>query len=268
MLCILLISHLRDFFFDFHDYYKLPYYFSYLFILFIHSVKYKICQSFKMCIYSDAFFHFNTYLILFFFCCLQADRPPSLLSSPSVRVPPPEVFPTEGKPLVPESPQPPATDSLECAEDRGDGGATASSVVADSGTEASATLEPCASSFPGWIKSPDRGLTGPAGLNFSPVNSNLRDLTPSHTLEPLAAPFRPEVAVAATSVAAAAGSATSGSVPLISTQPPFSSEGQGQVFYPASEEVLGFSRSLNADGGDGGGSAQNPPQKKKVRKSS
>lgn len=175
--------------------------------------------------------------------------------------------------LVPESPQPPATDSLDCADDRTDGGVAASAAVADAGSEASVALEPCASSFPGWIKSPDRGLTGPAGLNFSPVNSNLRDLTPSHTLEPLAAPFRPEaaaVAVAAAGVAAAAGSATSGPVPLISAQPPFSGEGQGQVFYPASEEapLLGFSRSLNADGGDGGGSAQNPPQKKKVGKSS
>lgn len=167
---------------------------------------------------------------------------------------------------VPESPQPPAVDSLDCAEDRTDGGAA---VVGEAGAEVSAVLEPCASSFPGWIKSPERGLTGPAGLNFSPVNSNLRDLTPSHTLEPLAAPFRPEAA-AGVAVAAAAGSATSGSVPLISAQPPFSGEGQGQIFYPASEEasLLGFSRSLNADGGDGSGSAQNPPQKKKVRNSS
>lgn len=173
---------------------------------------------------------------------------------------------------APESPQPPTADSLDCAEDRTDGGAAASAVV-EAGAEASAVLEPCASSFPGWIKSPERGLTGPAGLNFSPVNSNLRDLTPSHTLEPLPAPFRCEATSgAAVAAAAAAGSATSGSVPLISTQPPFSGEGQGQIFYPASEEapLLGFSRSLNADGcgGDGGGSAQNPPQKKKVRKCS
>lgn len=143
-------------------------------------------------------------------------------------------------------------------------------VVADAAAEATPALEPCASSFPGWIKSPERGLAGPAGLNFSPVNSNLRDLTPSHTLEPLAAPFRPEAAAGVAAAAAAAGSATSGSVTLISTQPPFSGEGQGQIFYPASEEVplLSFARSLNADGGDGGGSAQNPPQKKKVEKSS
>lgn len=152
---------------------------------------------------------------------------------------------------VPESPQAPAAESLDCVEDRADG------VVEGTG-EASSSAETCASSFPGWIKSPDRGLTGPAGLNFSPVNSNLRDLTPSHTLEPLAAPFRPEAAAGA-----AAGSAAGS---LVSSQAPFS-EGQGQLFYPGSEEgaLLGFSRSLNGEGsGDGGGSAQNPPQKKKV----
>uniref|UniRef100_A0A4W6C530 Lysine (K)-specific methyltransferase 2E n=1 Tax=Lates calcarifer TaxID=8187 RepID=A0A4W6C530_LATCA len=140
---------------------------------------------------------------------------------------------TETKVSVPESPQPPAVESVECVEDRADGG------VVEGSSEASSSTETCASSFPGWIKSPERGPTGPAGLNFSPVNSNLRDLTPSHTLEPLTAPFRPE---------AAAGTA-------------------GQLFYPCSEEgsSLGFSRSLNGDGaGDGGGSAQNPPQKKKV----
>lgn len=151
---------------------------------------------------------------------------------------------------VPESPQPPAAETLDCGEDRADGG------VVEGGGEASSSAETCASSFPGWIKSPDRGLTGPAGLNFSPVNSNLRDLTPSHTLEPLAAPFRPE----------AAAGAAAGTGPLVSSQAPFS-EGQGQLFYPGSEEggLLGFSRSLNGDGSsEGGGSAQNPPQKKKV----
>lgn len=154
---------------------------------------------------------------------------------------------------VPESPQAPAAESLDCGDDRADG-------VLEGTGEASSSAETCASSFPGWIKSPDRGLTGPAGLNFSPVNSNLRDLTPSHTLEPLAAPFRPEAAAGV-----AAGSAA-GAGSLVSSQAPFS-EGQGQLFYPGSEEgaLLGFSRSLNGDGsGEGGGSAQNPPQKKKV----
>uniref|UniRef100_A0A665VPG7 Lysine (K)-specific methyltransferase 2E n=1 Tax=Echeneis naucrates TaxID=173247 RepID=A0A665VPG7_ECHNA len=155
---------------------------------------------------------------------------------------------------VPESPQPPAVESVDCIEDRADGG------VIEGSNEAPSSAETCASSFPGWIKSPERGANGPAGLNFSPVNSNLRDLTPSHTLEPLAAPFRPEAA------AGTAAGPTAGSVPLVGTQATFS-EGQGQLFYPCSEEgtSLGFSRSLNGDGtNEVGGSAQNPPQKKKV----
>lgn len=155
---------------------------------------------------------------------------------------------------VPESPQPPPAESMDCGEDRADGG------LLETSLEVSSSAETCASSFPGWIKSPDRGLTGPAGLNFSPVNSNLRDLTPSHTLEPLAAPFRPEAAAGA-----AAGSAA-GSAAMVNTPAPFS-EGQGQLFYPSSEDtgLVAFSRSVNIEGtGEGAGSAQNPPQKKKV----
>ncbi|GAA6221085.1 histone-lysine N-methyltransferase 2E isoform X2 [Lates japonicus] len=184
----------------------------------------------------------------------EADRPPSLVSSPCIRAPSSDGLQTETKVSVPESPQPPPVESVECIEDRADGG------VVEGSSEASSSAETCASSFPGWIKSPERGPTGPAGLNFSPVNSNLRDLTPSHTLEPLAAPFRPEAA------AGTAAGPTAGTGSLVGSQAPFS-EGQGQLFYPCSEEgsSLGFSRSLNGDGaGDGGGSAQNPPQKKKV----
>lgn len=191
------------------------------------------------------------------YSCLlsQADRPPSLVSSPCLRPPTLDgpVTLTEAKVSVPDSPQPSVSDSLDCVEDRADGGVL-------EGTGEVPSSETCASSFPGWIKSPDRGLTGPAGLNFSPVNSNLRDLTPSHTLEPLAAPFRPE----------AAAGAAAGTGSLVSTQAPFI-EGQGQLFYPGSEEggLLSFSRSLNGDGGgEGVGSAQNPPQKKKVSKPS
>uniref|UniRef100_A0A665VPL8 Lysine (K)-specific methyltransferase 2E n=1 Tax=Echeneis naucrates TaxID=173247 RepID=A0A665VPL8_ECHNA len=161
----------------------------------------------------------------------EADRPPSLVSPPCIRAPISDGLLPEAKGSVPESPQPPAVESVDCIEDRADGG------VIEGSNEAPSSAETCASSFPGWIKSPERGANGPAGLNFSPVNSNLRDLTPSHTLEPLAAPFRPE---------AAAGTA---------------------LFYPCSEEgtSLGFSRSLNGDGtNEVGGSAQNPPQKKKV----
>ncbi|KAE8281323.1 Histone-lysine N-methyltransferase 2E [Larimichthys crocea] len=184
----------------------------------------------------------------------EADRPPSLVSSPCIRAPSSDGLPAEAKVSVPESPQPPVADSVDCGEDRTDGG------VVEGSSEPSSSAETCASSFPGWIKSPDRGPTGPAGLNFSPVNSNLRDLTPSHTLEPLAAPFRPDAA------AGAAAGSTAGTGSLVGPQAPFS-EGQGQLFYPCSEEggSLGFSRSLNGDGsGEGGGSAQNPPQKKKV----
>ncbi|XP_068573412.1 inactive histone-lysine N-methyltransferase 2E isoform X2 [Cebidichthys violaceus] len=185
----------------------------------------------------------------------EADRPPSLVSSPCVRAPSSDGPPTEATISVPESPQPPAAEPMDCVEDKADG------VVVEGGTnEASSSAETCASSFPGWIKSPDRGPTGPAGLNFSPVNSNLRDLTPSHTLEPLVSPFRPEAAAGA----AAAPAVVTG--PLVGSQPPFS-EAQGPLFYPGPEEgsSLGFPRSLNGDGsGEGGGSAQNPPQKKKV----
>ncbi|XP_063316906.1 inactive histone-lysine N-methyltransferase 2E isoform X2 [Pelmatolapia mariae] len=183
-------------------------------------------------------------------CVQEADRPPSLASSPCIRVPSSDGLPSEAKVSVPESPQPPPAESVDCGEDRPDSGGV------EGTSEAPLSTEACASSYSGWIKSPERGPTGPAGLNFSPVNSNLRDLTPSHTLEPLAAPFRPE--------AAAGPSAGTGS--LVGSQPSFS-EGQGQLFHPGSEEgsSLGFSRSLNGDSaGDGGGSAQNPPQKKKV----
>lgn len=88
-------------------------------------------------------------------------------------------------------------------------------------------------------------------------------------------PFRPEAAAGAAAGAAAAVGATAVgataaaavvTVSLVGAQPPFS-EGQGPLFYPCTEEgsALGFSRSLNGDGsGEGGGSAQNPPQKKKV----
>ncbi|XP_038153005.1 inactive histone-lysine N-methyltransferase 2E isoform X3 [Cyprinodon tularosa] len=178
----------------------------------------------------------------------EADRPPSLVSSPCVRPPISDGLSSEVKVSVPESPQLPAPEPADCGEDRTDGG------PAEGASEAPSSAETCTSSFPGWIKSPDRGLTGPAGLNFSPVNSNLRDLTPSHTLEPLAAPFRPEPAAGS-----AAGSATG-----TGSQAPFS-EAQGQLFYSGPEEgsSLVLSRSLNGDG-EGGGSAQNPPQRKKV----
>uniref|UniRef100_A0A668AJJ6 Lysine (K)-specific methyltransferase 2E n=1 Tax=Myripristis murdjan TaxID=586833 RepID=A0A668AJJ6_9TELE len=162
---------------------------------------------------------------------------------------------SSGKMSGPVSPQPPAAESVDCGgEDRADSG------VVEGCSEASSASESASSSYPGWIKSPERGPVGPAGLNFSPVNSNLKDLTPSHTLEPLAAPFRPEAP------AGVAGSSTAGTGTAVGSSAPFS-EGQGQLFYPCPEEgsSLGFSRSLSGDNAvEGGGSAQNPPQKKKV----
>lgn len=185
------------------------------------------------------------------FLIFQADRPPSLVSSPPVRAPSSDGLSTEVKVSVSESPQLPSSELVDSEEDRTDGG------ILETASETSVSVETCTSSYSGWIKSPDRGPTGPAGLNFSPVNSNLRDLTPSHTLEPLAAPFRPEP-----SAGPAAGTGS-----LAGSQPPFN-EAQGQLFYPCSSDegtALTFSRSLNGDGSCDGGSAQNPPQKKKVR---
>lgn len=153
----------------------------------------------------------------------------------------------EVKLSAPESPQPPTVESVDYGEDGAESG------VVEGSSEVASSAEPCAAAFPGWIKSPERGPNGAAGLNFSPVNSNLRDLTPSHTLEPLVAPFRPE----------AGPSAATGS--LVGPQSAFS-EGQSQLFYPCCEEgsSLGFSRSLSGDSTSDGGSALNPPQKKKV----
>ncbi|XP_061663437.1 inactive histone-lysine N-methyltransferase 2E isoform X2 [Syngnathoides biaculeatus] len=177
----------------------------------------------------------------------QAERPPSLIPSPSIRTPGSDGLPPEAKTSVPESPQlPPVVDCAEAADERADVGAAEGS----GGSEASSSAETCtSSSFPGWIKSPERCPPAP-GLSFSPVNSNLRDLTPSHTLEPLQAPFRPDAPAGPAALTAA-------------SQPPFG-ESQGPLFYPCTEDgsAAGYSRSLNGD--EGGGSAQNPPQKKKV----
>uniref|UniRef100_A0A8C1ME33 Lysine (K)-specific methyltransferase 2E n=2 Tax=Cyprinus carpio TaxID=7962 RepID=A0A8C1ME33_CYPCA len=101
------------------------------------------------------------------------------------------------------------------------------------GSEAASAPETPASSYPPWMKSPDRG-----GISFSPVNSNLRDLTPSHTLEMGA--YRPD-------------STSAG---------PFS---EAAPFYSCNEESsnVTFTRSLSGDGTGEGGAAKNP-QKKKV----
>ncbi|KAF4114551.1 hypothetical protein G5714_004774 [Onychostoma macrolepis] len=157
----------------------------------------------------------------------DVERPPSLLASPSVRNASSDTAPQEStKSMGSLSPQPSHADPQDAAVDEGmevDGG----------GSEAASAPETPASSYPPWMKSPDRG-----GLSFSPVNSNLRDLTPSHTLEMGA--YRPD--------------STSAS--------PFS---EAAPFYSCNEESSGvtFTRSLSGDGTGEGGAAKNP-QKKKV----
>uniref|UniRef100_A0A674A8R7 Lysine (K)-specific methyltransferase 2E n=1 Tax=Salmo trutta TaxID=8032 RepID=A0A674A8R7_SALTR len=186
----------------------------------------------------------------------EAEWPPSLLSSPCVAVRAPSLDalpPHEAKTSAPLSPQPPTAESQDC------GGEEGPETEAEGSSEApSSSTDPASSSLlPPWMKSPERvGLSGPGGLSFSPINSNLRDLTPSHTLEPILA-FRPEaVAVAGAGVV---------TVPVPLAAGPFT-EAAGSLFYPCPEEggTLAFSRSLSGDSTGEGGSGQNPPQKKKV----
>ncbi|XP_045555920.1 inactive histone-lysine N-methyltransferase 2E isoform X10 [Salmo salar] len=188
----------------------------------------------------------------------EAEWPPSLLSSPCVAVRAPSLDalpPHEAKTSAPLSPQPPTAESQDC------GGEEGPETEAEGSSEApSSSTDPASSSLlPPWMKSPERvGLSGPGGLSFSPINSNLRDLTPSHTLEPILA-FRPEaVAVAGAGVVAV-------TVPVPLAAGPFT-EAAGSLFYPCPEEggTLAFSRSLSGDSTGEGGSGQNPPQKKKV----
>lgn len=124
------------------------------------------------------------------------------------------------------SPQPSHADPQDAAVDEG--------MEVDGGdSEAASAPETPSSSYPPWMKSPDQG-----GLSFSLLNSNLRDLTPSHTLEIGA--YRPD--------------STSAS--------PFS---EAAPFYSCNEESssVTFTRSLSGDGTGEGGAAKNP-QKKKV----
>ncbi|CAL9682850.1 unnamed protein product [Knipowitschia caucasica] len=176
-------------------------------------------------------------------CTQEPEQAPSLTSSPCIG-PSSDSLIDEIKPSAPESPQPSAPENVDSGEEMDSG-----ALEADS--EVSSTAEPSAATFPGWIKSPERSTSGTAGLNFSPINSNLRDLTPSHTLEPLGAPFRLEASPSAGSLVG---------------PPNTFSEGQGVLFYPCSEDASSQSlaRSLSGDSSGEGGSAQNPPQKKKV----
>lgn len=141
---------------------------------------------------------------MFNLCCPQVDRAPSLLASPVRK--PSETAPQESQSPAPSLPEPHEAPS-------------------DEGTEGEGTTEAPSAPYHAWIKSPERG-----GLSFSPINSNLRDLTPSHTLD-----------MGAFSEAAS--------------------------YYPCAEEGgnATFARSLSGDASEGAGAAQNPPQKKKVR---
>ncbi|XP_072003305.1 inactive histone-lysine N-methyltransferase 2E [Engystomops pustulosus] len=96
--------------------------------------------------------------------------------------------------------------------------------------------------YSSWIKSPER-----TGVNFSSVNSNLRDLTPSHQLE------------------VGGGFRMSESKCLLQ-EDARSMYMDGSIFCSSEEGlVAGFGRALSSDGVlDGNGTPLNPPQKKKV----
>nr|XP_060634334.1 inactive histone-lysine N-methyltransferase 2E isoform X2 [Anolis sagrei ordinatus] len=113
------------------------------------------------------------------------------------------------------------------------------------GTEANSQLETAhcgrGTVYPTWVKSPDR-----TGVNFS-MNSNLRDLTPSHQLE------------------------VGGGFRINESKCLIPDDARGMFMetpvFCTSEEGLaaGFGRSLNGDIlMDGNCTPQNPPQKKKV----
>ncbi|KAG9342328.1 hypothetical protein JZ751_016830 [Albula glossodonta] len=148
---------------------------------------------------------------------VRVDHPPLLLSPPSSQRPSLDTPPQEIRTLSVLSPRPPQAETLECG-----GGEETGEVGPDDNADAPLT-DPPTPSYPPWVKSPER-----ASLSFTPLNSNLRDLTPSHTLDP--GTFRPDAS-------------------------------EGPLYYPTPEEgvTLGFSRSLGADG-----NSQTPPQKKKV----
>ncbi|XP_062853091.1 inactive histone-lysine N-methyltransferase 2E isoform X2 [Trichomycterus rosablanca] len=135
----------------------------------------------------------------------EVDRAPSLLTSPVRKPSLAETAPQESQSPARSLHEPQEAPLDEGAE--GDGGAEASS-----------------SSYHAWMKSPERG-----GVSFSSVNSNLRDLTPSHTLE-------------------------------------MGAFNEAAPYYPCAEDggSAAFTRVLGGDAAEGPGAAQNPPQKKKV----
>ncbi|XP_072327406.1 inactive histone-lysine N-methyltransferase 2E isoform X8 [Scyliorhinus torazame] len=94
--------------------------------------------------------------------------------------------------------------------------------------------------YSSWMKSPE-----PPSLNFSSLNSNLRDLTPSHQLE------------------VGGGFRASESKMLQEDNRLSFPEGVG--YYCSEDGIINFGKGINGDGmTDGSCTPQNPPQKKKV----
>lgn len=231
----------------------------------------------------------------------DVERPPSLLSSSLSRsAPHPEAVPPDQRPPGDPSPSPDIHEPPgETSTDESPEAAGDPSISTTSGEPLSGQApEGPSGTYAPWIKSPERGGAPSAaaggatgGLPFSPVNSNLRDLTPSHTLEigafrldatgtapgggvvptgavggvgtgsPATAPVANTPTTPAT---ASTPTATPAAVTAVATTSAFS---EGPGVYPCGEEggQLAFSRSLSADSsGEGGGTNQNPPPKKKV----
>ncbi|XP_063304208.1 inactive histone-lysine N-methyltransferase 2E isoform X6 [Pelobates fuscus] len=113
----------------------------------------------------------------------------------------------------------------------------------DSSSQQETVLCGLGSVYANWIKSPDR-----TGVNFSAMNSNLRDLTPSHQLE------------------------VGGGFRMNETKCQTQEDSRGMfldasIFCPSEEGLLtSFGRALLSGDSvlDGNGTPLNPPQKKKV----
>ncbi|XP_072097645.1 inactive histone-lysine N-methyltransferase 2E isoform X6 [Mobula birostris] len=111
-------------------------------------------------------------------------------------------------------------------------------------TDASSQSEPTYSGmgsvYSSWMKSPER-----PNLNFSPLNSNLRDLTPSHQLE-IGGGFR----------------ANESKMLQDDTRLSFP---EGTGYYCSEDGMINFGKGINGDSmTEGSCTPQNPPQKKKV----
>ncbi|XP_078275816.1 inactive histone-lysine N-methyltransferase 2E isoform X7 [Rhinoraja longicauda] len=94
--------------------------------------------------------------------------------------------------------------------------------------------------YSSWMKSPEQ-----PSLNFSPLNSNLRDLTPSHQLE-IGGGFR------------------ANELKMLQDDTRLSFP-EGTGYYCSEDGMINFGKGINGDSmTEGGCTPQNPPQKKKV----